>query len=409
VSGAAARAAAEAAARSHYGRLLAWLSRRTRDLAAAEDALAEALRAALESWPRHGIPDAPEAWLLTVARRNLSRRARHAGVQAAAAPTLALLAEEAARAVPSVPDERLGLLFVCAHPAIEPPLRAPLMLQAVLGLDAARIAGAFLVSPAAMGQRLVRAKARIRDAGLRFEVPGTAEWSARLAAVLDAVYAAYGSAWPDMAGVDPRLTGLAEETLHLARLLAALLPDEPEARGLAALILHCEARRPARRDARGRLVPLAAQDPAAWDRALAGEAEAHLAAAARAGRAGRYQLEAAIQSAHAARPVIGETPWGAIVALYDQLLRVAPSAGARLGRAAAVAEARGAAEGLALLDAMAPEVPRAWQPAWAVRAHLLARLGRGDEARAAYDRAIGLTSEPGERGFLQDRRAALPS
>ncbi|WP_137126055.1 RNA polymerase sigma factor [Roseomonas sp. HF4] len=408
MSDAAARAAAEAVARTQYGRLVAWLARRTRDIAAAEDALAEALRAALETWPARGVPDAPEAWLLTVARRHIGRRARHSGVQAAAVSALAMLADEAARDAPDMPDERLGLMFVCAHPEIEPALRAPLMLQAVLGLDAARIAGAFLVSPAAMGQRLTRAKARIRDRGLRFEVPGLEDWAPRLGAVLDAVYAAYGSAWPDMAGVDRRLTGLAQEALHLARLLAALLPEEPEARGLAALILHCEARRAARRDAAGHLVPLTEQDPGAWDAALAAEAETHLAAAARAGRAGRFQVEAAIQSAHAARGVMGGTPWAAIVALYDLLLRVAPSAGALLGRAAAVAEARGAAEGLALLDAAAGEAPPAWQPLWAVRAHLLARLGRAAEAREAYDRAIGLTSEPGERAFLQARRAALP-
>ncbi len=406
MSDAAARAA-EAAARASYGRLLAWLSARTRDVAAAEDALAEALRAALETWPGRGVPAAPEAWLLTVARRNLGRRARHARVHASAEPALALLAEEAGREAGPFPDERLGLLFVCAHPEIEPATRAPLMLQTVLGLDAARIAGAFLVSPAAMGQRLTRAKARIREAGLRFEVPERAEWAPRLAAVLDAVYAAYGSAWPDMAGVDPRLTGLAAEALHLARLLAALLPEEPEARGLAALILHCEARRPARRDAAGRLVPLAEQDPARWDRALAEEAEAHLAAAARAGRAGRFQVEAAIQSAHAARTVMGGTPWGAIATLYELLLRIAPSAGALLGRAAAVAEARGPAEGLALLDAMAPDVPASWQPYWAVRAHLLARLGATEAAAEAYGRAIGLSSEPGERAFLQDRLAML--
>jgi len=407
MSEAAARAAAEAVARTQYGRLVAWLARRTRDIAAAEDALAEALRAALETWPARGVPDAPAAWLLTVARRHLGHRARHAGVQAAAATALAMLAEEAARDAPDLPDERLGLMFVCAHPEIEPALRAPLMLQAVLGLDAARIAGAFLVSPAAMGQRLTRAKARIRDRGLRFEVPGREEWAPRLGAVLEAVYAAYGSAWPDMAGVDRRLTGLVEEALHLARLLAALLPEEPEARGLAALILHCEARRPARRDAAGRLVPLAEQDPGAWDAALLAEAEAHLAAAARAGRAGRFQLEAAIQSAHAARGVMGGTPWTAIVALYDLLLRVAPSAGALLGRAAAVAEARGPEEGLVLLDAAAGEAQPDWQPYWAVRAHLLARLGRAAEAGAAYDRAIGLSAEPGERAFLQARRAAL--
>jgi predicted RNA polymerase sigma factor len=386
-----------------------YLAARTRDVAAAEDALAEAFGAALRSWPGRGVPDNPEAWLLTAARRNLLRRDRHGRVRAGAAPTLRLLAEEAGEraAEGGVPDERLKLLFVCAHPAIDEGARAPLMLQAVLGLDAARIAGAFLTAPPAMGQRLVRAKAKIRDAGLRFEVPGSDELPERLGAVLDAVYAAYGSGWEDVAGADPRRRGLTDEAVWLARLLAATLPGEPEAKGLLALVLHCEARRPARRSPGGAFVPLAEQDPRLWSRALIGEAEAALASAAAAGRPGRFQLEAAIQSAHAQRLRSGRTPWEAVAQLYEGLVRAAPTVGAMVGRAAAAAEARGAGDGLALLDGLAASGGvGGYQPYWALRAHLLGRLGDGAGARDAYDRAAGLTEDPAVRAFLVARRDA---
>lgn len=391
--------AAEHAARESYGRLLAWLARQARDIAAAEDALAEAFRQALETWPARGVPARPEAWLLTVARRGLARAARHRGVQSAAAGALAWLAEEAAP--PTLPDERLGLLFACAHPQLEPAARAPLMLQAVLGLDAARIGSAFLVSPAAMGQRLVRAKARLREAGARFAVPEAAELPGRLEPVLDAVYAAYGQGWEEVAGADPRRQGLAEEALFLARLLAALLPAEPEALGLLALLLHCEARRPARRDAAGHFVPLSAQDPARWSAPLLAEAEAALTRAGSLARPGRYQLEAAIQSAHAARARLGATPWPAIVQLYAALVARAPGLGALLGQAAAVAEAEGAAAGLALLAALAGEPALAnHQPYWALRAHLLARSGDAAGAAMARQRAIGLSEDAAVRAFL---------
>lgn len=325
-------------------------------------------------------------------------------MRAAAAPALALLAEAAADPPAALPDHRLGLLFICAHPAIPQGDRAPLMLQAVLGLDASRIAGAFLASPAAMAQRLVRAKARIREAGLRFEPPDPTELPARLGPVLEAIYAAYGSAFDDLAGADPRRRGLAEEALFLARLLAALLPAEPEALGLAALLLHCEARRAARRDAAGRFVPLAEQDMGRWNSALQAEAEAALIAAARLGRPGRYQLEAAIQSAHASRALLGQTPWAGIRLLYDELVRLAPSLGARVGQAAATAEAEGPAAGLALLAALPAAQAEAYQPCHALRAHLLARLGQ--DSGAAYRRAIGLAEDPAVRAFLTARMAA---
>jgi len=398
-----ARRAAEAAARASYGRLIAYLSARCRDVAAAEDALGDALRAALETWPRDGVPARPEAWLLTTARRRLIDRMRREQARDAAAETLRLIAEQASPERDRFPDDRLKLLFVCAHPAIDPAARTPLMLQAALGLDAARIASAFLVSPATMGQRLVRAKAKIRDAAIPFEVPEPAELGGRLAAVLEAIYAAYGAGWEDVAGADPRRADLVEETIWLARLAVELLPDEPEAKGLLALLLHCEARRPARRGADGRFVPLSEQDVRLWRRPMMAEAERWLAAASAAGHIGRYQLEAAIQSAHAERARSGQVDWAAIVHLYDGLAIVAPSVGALLGRAAALAQTGDPQAALAAIDAVSQEVVATHQPFWALRAHLLRRLGRTDEAMLAYERAIGLTEDPAVRDFLLDR------
>ncbi len=268
-----ARRAAELAARASYGRLVAYLAARSRDVTGAQDALGDAFLAALETWPRTGVPDKPEAWLLTVARRRLVDVARHTAVVADAATELRSVVEKAEDAASSpigFPDERLRLLFVCAHPAIDAAVRTPLMLQTVLGLDAARIASAFVVPPATMGQRLVRAKAKIRDAGIRFELPERDELPARLDAVLDAIYAAYGSGWEDVAGANPRRQGLAEEAIWLGRLVTRLLPGEPEAHGLLALMLHCEARRPARRDAAGGYVPLTRQDVGSWSASCCG-------------------------------------------------------------------------------------------------------------------------------------------
>lgn len=402
--------AAEEAARHSYGRLLAWLAARWRDMAAVEDALGDAFRVALESWPVRGVPQSPEAWLLAVARRRLVDAARRARVRTGAAGILQAAVEEAedtAAAGAPFPDERLALLLVCAHPAVDPALRTPLMLQVVLGLDAARIASAFLVAPATMAQRLVRLKARIRDAGIRFERPEADALPGRLEAVLEAIYAAYGRGWEDVAGADPRRRGLADEAIWLGRLVCRLLPEAPEALGLLALMLHCESRRAARRDAAGRYVPLDRQDVRRWSRPLILEAEALLAAAAGAGQPGRFQLEAAIQSAHAERAVTGRIEWPAIVELYEALLGQAPTVGARLGHAAALGEARGPAAGLAALEAFAAEQVEGHQPYWALRAHLLARLGRPVEAASAFARAIGLSEDPAVRDFLMARRAAM--
>jgi RNA polymerase sigma-70 factor (ECF subfamily) len=403
--------AAELAARASYGRLVAYLARRSLDVAAAEDALSDAFVAALATWPRDGVPDKPEAWLLAVARRRLLDAGRHATVGARALPTLHAVIDEAdgaAAAEPAFPDERLALLFVCAHPAIDEAMRTPLMLQAVLGLDAARIAAAFVIPAATMGQRLVRVKTKIRDAGIRFEVPDLRELPARLEPVLGAIYAAYGSGWDDVTGAEARREGLVDEAIWLGRLVTRLLPDAPEALGLLALMLHCEARRPARRDATGGYVPLSGQDVTRWAWPMIEEAERTLVAAARADAPGRFQLEAAIQSAHAQRGRTGRTDWEAIALLYEGLVRIAPTVGARVGQAAALAEARGAVEGLAALDALPPPVIAGYQPYWALRAHLLARLGRADEAARTYTRAIDLSGDAAARAFLAGRKGALP-
>jgi len=395
--------AVEQAARNSYGRLLAFLSARSRDLAASEDALAEAFRAALETWPRTGVPEKPEAWLVVTARRRLIDQIRHARVETEAVPGLLAAAEEAQRLGDldtAFPDERLKLLFICAHPAIDAAARTPLMLQTVLGLDAARIASAFLVKPTAMGQRLTRAKAKIRDAGIRFELPEAKELPQRLDAVLEAIYAAYGSGWEDVAGSDPRRKGLAVEALELGRLLSQLMSAQPEVQGLLALMLHCEARRQARRTASGKYVPLSEQDVARWSKAMIDEAEQLLNAAALAGNPGRFQLEAAIQSVHAQRARTGRVDWEAIALMYEGLVRLAPTVGALVGRAAAVAEAHGAAAGWFQLQEITSEAVKDYQPYWALAAHLLKRMERLDEAAAAYSRAIGLCEDPATREFL---------
>src|SRR5262245_58588661 len=397
----------ERVARESYGRLVAYLSASTRDVASAEDALSDALLAALTAWPRNGVPQNPEAWLLTTARHALIDRVRHQQVVAASEPTLLLLApqpkEESLSA--EFPDERLKLLFVCAHPAIDPAMHTPLMLQTVLGLDAARIAQAFRIAPTTMGQRLVRAKTKIRDGGIQFEVPQAQELPPRLDAVLEAIYAAFGIGWDDMAGVDQRGRDLAEEAIWLVRVLLELMPAEAEVRGLLALMLHCEARRGTRRAPDGRYVPLSDQDPQQWSLPLIKEAEQHLGEASKRGRSGRFQLEAAIQSVHAERARGGRTEWSAIVLFYEQLIRISPTLGTRTSYAAAIAEANGPEAGLAVLNAIDAESVSSYQPYWAVRAHLLQRLGKTPQALEAFDRAIGLAEDPAVRQFLLQKRS----
>jgi RNA polymerase sigma-70 factor (ECF subfamily) len=381
-------------------------------VAGAEDALSEAFAAALAERPAGGNPRAPEAWLLTVARRRLIDSARRRQTADEAAAAVALLADELAGSADEevdIPDERLRLMFACAHPAIDAGVRAPLILQAVLGFDAAAIASAFLVAPATMGQRLVRAKNRIRQTGIPFRVPERTELGERLDAVLEAIYAIFAEGWSNPAGTEIRRRNLADEGIWLGRLVASLLPEEPEALGLLSLMLYAEARRNARRSAQGEYVSLADQDPAAWDQGLIDEAEAQLLHASEAGRIGRYQLEAAVQSAHVMRRRGGHTDWSAIERLYDALFSLTGSPVVAINRAVAVAETRGAPAGLAALDAVKDDARLAeYQPYWAARAELLARCGEVRAADEAYERAIGLEPDPAVRSFLQRRRAQVP-
>ncbi|WP_406873456.1 DUF6596 domain-containing protein [Aminobacter sp. P9b] len=404
-----ARAAAETAARQSYGRLVAFLASRTRDVAGAEDALADAFAAALVKWPETGVPLHPEAWLLTVARRRSIDQLRRRIAGEAGQDHLRLIGEELEQemAREKFPDDRLGLIFACAHPAIDAGVRAPLILQAILGFDAAAIASAFLVSPATMGQRLVRAKARIRQAGIPFRIPEAAELGERLSAVLEAIYAAFAEGWSDPAGAESRRRNLASEAIWLGRLLVELMPGEGEAAGLLSLMLHAESRRAARRDAAGEFVPLSEQDTLLWDADMIAEADALLQRAGLFDGIGRYRIEAAIQSAHAARRFTGRTDWAAIATLYAGLMTLTASPVVAVNHAVAVAYAVEPARGLALLDAIDDARLDQYQPYWAARAELLSLGGDFREAGKAYEIATGLETDAAVRRFLQRKRAAL--
>ena len=401
-----ARSTADAVARRSYGKLVAFLSARTQDVAAAEDALSEAFASALDDWPRNGVPENPEGWLMTVARRKIIDSFRGQQRDETASQELKVMAEglEAAVGQAEIPDHRLGLMFACAHPAIDAGIRAPLMLQTVLGLDAAAIASAFLVAPATMGQRLVRAKSKIKQAGVPFRIPEKEELPERLDAVLAAIYAAYAEGWIDAVGTDVVRRDLAEEAIFLGRVVMELLPEEPETLGLLSLMLHAEARRLARRNANGEYVPLAEQDPEQWNGAMIAQAEGLLLRASEMGSIGRYQLEAALQSAHVMRKRTGTDNWSDIVALYDALLAISGSPVVAINRALAVAETEGAQAALRALNEVAADGRMVeYQPYWAARAQLLAKAGSREEARKAYEMAIGLERDPSVRRFLQER------
>jgi RNA polymerase sigma-70 factor (ECF subfamily) len=403
-----AHAAAEAAARRSYGKLIAFLAARTRDVAAAEDALAQAFESALRDWPEHGVPTSPEAWLLTAARRSLIDAARRRKTRDDAVADLLLLADEADDGERrAIPDDRLLLMFACAHPAIEAGVRAPLMLQTTLGFDAATIASAFLVAPSTMGQRLVRAKAKIKRAGIPFRLPDHDDLAGRLDAVLEAIYAAYTEGWSDPLGTESRRRNLAQEGIWLGELVVNLLPDEPEALGLLALMLLHDARRASRVDAAGDLIPLEDQDRTQWDRDAIDEGVAVLDAAIRRGQPGAYQVQAAIAACHATAPEPAATDWAEIAMLYRELSCLVRSPVVELNRAVAVAMADGPEAGLALVDALdASGALDGYHLLPATRADLLRRLGRRSEAAAAYRAALALTTGDAERRYLERRLPA---
>jgi RNA polymerase sigma factor (sigma-70 family) len=399
--------AIESVARDSYGRLVAYIASRTGDIADAQDALSEALVAALENWPANGVPDKPEAWLLHVARNRLIDASRREQTRRDAEPLLQQLAEDATTTEHEpFPDERLKLLFVCAHPAIDVAARTPLMLRVVLGIDAAKIASAFLVSPAAMSQRLVRAKTKIRDAGVPFRVPDLPELGERLSFVLDAIYAAYTTGWDSLPDAASTHRALASEAIALGRVLVQLMPAELEALGLLALMLHCEARREARFSDTGEFIPLDQQDTTRWLGELMEEGEKLLSTAAGFGQTGRYQLEAAIQSIHSSRMKTGNIDWREIALLYEGLVRFAPNIGASVGRAVALAQAGNPSAGLNALDALPENSVVNYQPFWAARGHVLRLLNRNREAHEAFNRAASLTDDPALREYLFKQASA---
>ena len=397
------RRAAENAARTSYGRLLAYLARAWRDVTAAEDALAEAFAQALDIWPTKGVPANPDAWLMVAALNRLRDGARAQKTREQTASSLLVLAPTETEDMPVIADKRLELMFVCAHPAIDAAARTPLMLQTVLGLTAERIASSFLVSPNTMGRRLSRAKARIKDTGIAFEVPGADELGERMENVLEAIYAAYGQGWDSTGGDDQTGKGLTEEAIWLARVLVELRPEDAEALGLLALMLFCESRGAARR-VDGRYVPLAEQDTALWYMPMAREAVEKLRTAGGLKRPGRFQLEAAIQSVLVQSRLTGADLRLPTWTLHELLAQKAPTIGNLVGLAAATAEVHGPETGLRELAQLPEAATMDYQPFWALKAQLLQQLGTDRQAtETAFRRAIGLTEDGAVRAYLIGR------
>ena len=393
-----------ACARDSYSQLLSFVaSRAGGDISSAEDALGEAFLSALRTWPEEGVPSRPEAWLLTAAKRRLIDLQRREDTRIRMEGTLVHameLAQEAVEEGHDLHDERLKLLFICAHPAIDVSSRTPLMLQTVLGMNAECIASAFLAAPAAMGQRLVRAKAKIRAARIPFQVPSPEEWPERLTFVLDAIYVAFNVGFGTTGTEDTGNVGFAKEAIYLARILLQMAPKEPEAFGLLSLMLFVHSRERARRTPDGVFVPLNRQDSLQWSVPMIQEAETLLREASSFGRPGRFQIEAAIQSVHAQRAITGRTNWFMIEGFYRILGVFTEAVGARIGHAVAIAQVRGPKDGLAELDAIPEPLVADHQPYWVARGHLLRCNGDSALSRRAYQRAVGLTEDPAVRDFL---------
>lgn len=406
----------ERVARTVYGRLIAILAKDSGDIAAAEDALADAFARALENWAAKGIPDNPESWLVTVARNRITDRLRSSAHKTSVAgDTLEEMERRSDAAIAStlnilqtgaVPDERLKLMFVCAHPAIDASIRTPLMLQSVLGLEADTIASAFAVPTATMAQRLVRAKRKIKQAAIPFILPDQSQMKERLESVLEAIYGAYASHWLSV-DQDATSADLCHEALFLADLIVDLLPDHAETLGLASLMWFIHARLPARASNDEAFVPLSKQDPGLWNRMALSRAHALLERAGEQNQLGRYQLEAAIQSVHARRAMGEAVNWQAIVQLYEGVMALAPTLGAAVARAAAVGEAYGPDAGLGALEKLEDDSVKAFQPAWVVRAYLLTKSGQINAAQNAYEKAIALTTDLPVRRFLAHQRAEI--